>query len=165
MVLARIGKRLSVWASYVATVVAGCVSFLFFRFPFNFTAVHGRKNIPRRGERVLFVSNHTTMYDSFLIGVAAYFPEHIFYPSLPFINFAARENFFRTWFSKALFPLLRTMPVERRNHPWLMRQYVDLLQRNNLLIFYQRRAENQGTLALAAAQHFAPPDRRVWPAD
>jgi 1-acyl-sn-glycerol-3-phosphate acyltransferase len=77
------------------------------------------------------------MYDSFLIGVAAYFPEHIFYPSLPFLNFAARENFFRTWFSKTLFTLLRTVPVERRDHPWLMRKYVDFLERNNLLIFYQ----------------------------
>lgn len=137
MVLKKILARLRIWASYVAMVCAGFVCFLFFRFPFNFTSVRGRKNIPRRGERVLFVSNHTTMYDSFLIGVAAYFPTHILYPSLPFINFAARENFFRTWFSKALFALLRTVPVERRDHPWLMRKYVDLLERNNLLIFYQ----------------------------
>jgi 1-acyl-sn-glycerol-3-phosphate acyltransferase len=77
------------------------------------------------------------MYDSFLIGVAAYFPENIFYPSLPFMNFAARENFFRTWFFKTLFTLLRTVPVERRDSPWLMRKYVDFLERNNLLIFYQ----------------------------
>jgi 1-acyl-sn-glycerol-3-phosphate acyltransferase len=77
------------------------------------------------------------MYDSFLIAVAAYFPEYIFYPSLPFINFAARENFFRTWFFKTLFSLLRTVPVERRDHPWLMRKYVNFLERNNLLIFYQ----------------------------
>lgn len=118
-------------------VSAGFVSFLFFRFPFNFTSVRGRNNIPRRGERVLFVSNHTTMYDSFLIAVAAYFPEHILYPSFPFMNFAARENFFRSWFSKTLFSLLRTVPVERRDHPWLMRKYVDFLQRHNLLIFYQ----------------------------
>jgi 1-acyl-sn-glycerol-3-phosphate acyltransferase len=110
---------------------------LFFRFPFNFSRVRGRNNIPRRGERVLFISNHITMYDSFLIAVAAYFPEHIIYPSLPFVNFAARENFFRTWVSKTVFALLRTVPVERRDHPWLMRKYVDFLERNNLLIFYQ----------------------------
>jgi hypothetical protein len=77
------------------------------------------------------------MYDSFLIAVAAYFPKHIFYPSLPFMNFAARENFFCTWFSRSLLSLLRTVPVERRDHPWLMRKYVDFLERNNLLIFYQ----------------------------
>jgi 1-acyl-sn-glycerol-3-phosphate acyltransferase len=129
--------RLRIWASYLAMVAAGFVFFLFFRFPFNFTRVHGRKNIPPRGERVLFISNHTTMYDSFLIAVAAYFPKIIFYPSLPFINFAARENFFRTRFFKMLFTLLRTVPVERRDHPWLMRKYVEFLQRNNLLIFYQ----------------------------
>jgi 1-acyl-sn-glycerol-3-phosphate acyltransferase len=118
-------------------VAVGLLSFFFFRFPFNFTRVRGRNNIPRRGERVLFVSNHTTMYDSFLIGVAAYFPENILWPSRPFMNFAARENYFRNWFSKALLTLLRTVPVERRDHPWLMRKYVDFLERNNLLIFYQ----------------------------
>jgi len=127
--------RLRIWASYVAMVFAGLVSFLFFRFPLNFTRVRGRNNIPRRGEGVLFVSNHTAMYDSFLIGVAAYFPENILYPSLPFMNFAARENFFCTWFSKTLFTLLRTIPVERRDHPWLMRKYVDFLERNKRLIF------------------------------
>ena len=137
VLVTRIFARLRIWASYVAMVFAGLVSFLFFRFPFNFTRVRGRNNIPRRGEGVLFLSNHTTMYDSFLIGVAAYFPENIVYPSLPFMNFAARENFFGTWFSKTLFTLLRTVPVERRDHPWLMRRYVDFLERNNLLIFYQ----------------------------
>lgn len=137
MLVTKLLVRLRIWASYVSVVCAGCVSFLFFRFPFNFTRVRGRNNIPQRGERVLFVSNHTTMYDSFLIAVAAYFPQHIFYPSLPFINFAAQENFFRTRFSSTLFTLLRTVPVERRDHPWLMRKYVDFLQRNNLLIFYQ----------------------------
>ncbi len=118
-------------------VIAGFVAFFFFRFPVNFTRVLGRNNIPRRGARVLFVSNHTTMYDSFLIAVAAYFPKNIIYPSLPFMNFAARENFFRVWFSRTLFTLLRTVPVERRDHPWLMRKYVEFLERNNLLIFYQ----------------------------
>jgi 1-acyl-sn-glycerol-3-phosphate acyltransferase len=96
VLVTRTCGRLRIWASYVAMVCAGVVSFLFFRFPFNFTRVRGRNHIPRRGERVLLVSNHTTMYDSFLIGVAAYFPENILYPSFPFMNFAARENFFRT---------------------------------------------------------------------
>jgi 1-acyl-sn-glycerol-3-phosphate acyltransferase len=142
VLVSRIFGRLRIWASYGAVVCASFVSFLFFRFPFNFTRVRGRNNIPRRGERVLFVSNHRTMYDSFLIAVAAHFPENIFYPSLPFVNFAARENFFRTWFSKTLFTLLRTVPVERRDTPWLMRKYVDFLERNNLLIFYQGTRTN-----------------------
>jgi 1-acyl-sn-glycerol-3-phosphate acyltransferase len=133
----KIFRRLKIWASYIAIVFAGLAGFLFFRFPFNFTRVRGRNHIPFRGERVLFLSNHITMYDSFLIGVAAYFPTNVLYPSLPFINFAARENFFRTWFAKALFTLLRVVPVERRDHPWVMRKYVDFLERNNLLIFYQ----------------------------
>ena len=133
----KIFARLKIWASYGAMVAAGFVFFLFFRFPFNFTQVRGRQHIPRRGERVLFVSNHITMYDSFLIAVAAYFPAIVIYPSLPFMNFAARENYFRNRFTRTLFSLLRTVPVERRDHPWLMRKYVDFLERHNLLIFYQ----------------------------
>ena len=137
-------------------VSASVVCFLFFRFPFNFTSVRGRRNIPSRGEGVLFLSNHTTMYDSFVIGVAAYFPKNILYPSLPFMNFAARENFFRTWFSRVLFTLLRTVPVERRDHPWLMRKYVAFLERNNLLIFYQgTRSEDLALIKNGAAYAIA----------
>jgi 1-acyl-sn-glycerol-3-phosphate acyltransferase len=142
VLVTKIFSRIKIWASYIALVSTGFIFFLFFRFPFNFTRVRGRKNIPRRGERVLFVSNHKTMYDSFLIAVAAFFPKNIFYPSLPFVNFAARENFFRTWFFKTLFTLLRTVPVERRDHPWLMRKYVEFLERYNLLIFYQGTRSN-----------------------
>ncbi len=138
----RVCRRLGIWASYGAIVCAGIACFLFFRFPFNFTRVRGRNNIPKRGERVLFVSNHTTMYDSFVIAVTAFFPENIIYPSLPFVNFAARENYFRSWFTRILFTLLRTVPVERRDHPWLMRKYVEFLERHNLLIFYQGTRSN-----------------------
>jgi len=161
MLIARIIARFKIWASYVALVVIGFLCFLFFRFPFNFTRVRGRHNIPNRGERVLFVSNHTTMYDSFLIGVAAYFPQFIIYPSLPFLNFAARENFFRTNFLGLFFSLLRTVPVERRDHPWLMRRYVEFLERNNLLIFYQGTRSNDLSViksgpAFAIAQTSSP---------
>ena len=38
MLVTRIFGRLRIWASYVAVVCAGFVSFLLFRFPFNFTA-------------------------------------------------------------------------------------------------------------------------------
>ena len=156
MLVAKIRNRLKIWASYVAMVAAGFMFFLFFRFPFNLTRVRGRKNIPMRGERVLFVSNHTTMYDSFLIAVAAYFPTNILYPSLPFMNFAARENFFRNWFSRVLFSLLRTVPVERRDHPWLMRKYVDFLERHNLLIFYQgTRSHDLGVIKSGPAYAIA----------
>lgn len=159
VLIKRIIGRLRIWASYVALVCTGVVAFLFFRFPLNFTQVRGRHHIPRRGERVLFVSNHTTMYDSFLIAVAAFFPATIIYPSLPFMNFAARENFFGSWFSRMLLSLLRTVPVERRDHPWLMRQYVAFLERNNLLIFYQgtrsydlRKIRNGPAYAIAHSQ-------------
>lgn len=137
MLITKILRRLWIWLSYIALVVFGFISFLFFMFPFNFTRVRGKKHVPKQGEHVLYVANHRTMFDSFLIGVAAYFPLYILFPSYPFMNFAARENFFRGPFFKALFALLRTVPVERRDHPWLMRKYVKFLEKRNLLIFYQ----------------------------
>ena len=137
MLISRILRRFWIWLSYIALVTFGFISFLFFMFPFNFTRVRGKENVPKQGEHVLYLANHRTMHDSFLIGIAAYFPLYILFPSYPFMNFAARENFFRIWFFKTLFALLRTVPVESRDHPWLMRKYVEFLEKHNLLIFYQ----------------------------
>lgn len=143
MLITKILRRFWIWLSYIALVIFGFISFLFFMFPFNFTRVRGKENVPRQGQHVLYVANHRTMYDSFLIGIAAYFPLYILFPSYPFMNFAARENFFRIWFFKALFALLRTVPVEHRSDPWLMRKYVHFLEKRNLLIFYQgTRSDN-----------------------
>lgn len=135
--LISIFHRLRIWLSYVLLVLAGFLSFLFFRFPFNFARVIGKKNIPNQGKGVIFLANHDTMYDSFLIGGTAFFPRMIFYPSTPFVNFAAKENYFSTWYFRALMHLLRTEAVVSRDHALLMKTYVKLLKERNLLIFYQ----------------------------
>jgi len=134
----KILNRFGVWIAYVALISAGFVSFVFFRFPFNFTLVRGKKNIPKKGKNVLYVSNHLSMYDSFLIAVAAFFPAFLTHPSRQPINFAAEENYFTRWYLRILFRLLRTIPVKRgRNDPFLMRKYIDFLKKRNILIFYQ----------------------------
>ncbi|HOO78009.1 MAG TPA: lysophospholipid acyltransferase family protein [bacterium] len=130
--------RIKIWLTHAALAVVGGAGFFFFRGPFNFTRVLGRKNVPRQGHNVLFVSNHVSMYDSVLIAVCAYFPAVIFHPSRPPFNFAAEENFFFTWYARVLFKLLRTVPVKRgRRDPFLMRKYINFLEKNNILIFYQ----------------------------
>jgi 1-acyl-sn-glycerol-3-phosphate acyltransferase len=134
----KILNRFGVWIAYVALISAGFVSFVFFRFPFNFTMVRGKNNIPKKGKNVLYVSNHLSMYDSFLIAVAAFFPAFLTHPSRQPINFAAEENYFTRWYLRILFRLLRTIPVKRgRNDPFLMRKYIDFLKKRNILIFYQ----------------------------
>ncbi len=134
----QILQRFGIWISYVALIATGFVSFIFFRFPLNFTLVRGKKNIPKKGQNVLFVANHLSMYDSFLIAVAAFFPAALTHPSRPPVNFAAEENYFTRWYLRILFRLLGTVPVKKgRSDPFLMRKYVDFLKRKNILIFYQ----------------------------
>jgi len=131
-------KRFGIWISYVALVSTGFVCFAFFRFPLNFMRVRGKDNIPKRGKKVLFVSNHLSMYDSFLIAVAAFFPSVLTRPSRPPINFAAEENFFNRWYVRVLMRILRTVPVKKgRSDPFLMRKYSEFLEKRNILIFYQ----------------------------
>ena len=134
----QILNRFGVWIAYIVLITTGFVSFIFFRFPFNFTMVRGKKNIPKKGKNVLYVSNHLSMYDSFLIAVAAFFPAFVTHPSRQPINFAAEENYFTRWYLRILFRLLRTVPVKSgRSDPFLMRKYIDFLKKRNILIFYQ----------------------------
>ncbi|MFA6588177.1 MAG: lysophospholipid acyltransferase family protein [Patescibacteria group bacterium] len=113
------------------------MGFFFFRFPLNFTRVRGRKNIPKKGQCVLFVCNHISMYDSFLIGISAFFPSMLARPARPPINFAAKENFFTSWYISLFFRLLRTVPVEGRKDSKLFKLFQALIKKHNLLIFYQ----------------------------
>jgi 1-acyl-sn-glycerol-3-phosphate acyltransferase len=77
------------------------------------------------------------MFDSFLIGVSASFPSIFTRPGRPPLNFADKKNYFTTWYIKLFLKLLRTVPVESRKDPKLLRRYKDLIENNNLLIFYQ----------------------------
>ena len=127
---AKIRRRLRIWASYVAMVLAGLISFLFFRFPFNFAQVRGRHNIPRRGKGVLFVSNHHHMIRS--SRMAAYFPQNNFYP-----RSSMNPPPGKTTFAPGSRPCLRccgTVLAERRITP-ADAQIHQFLKRHNLLIF------------------------------
>ena len=129
-------QRPLLWLAYVIIVLTGFVCIFFFKI-LNITRVYGRHNIPKVGRGVLFVSNHQTMYDSFFIGTIGFFPSVIFYPSRPPVNFAAAENYFGKWYMALLMQLLRAVPVKKRNESMLMRRYPTILEKNNILIFYQ----------------------------
>ena len=125
--------------SHSLIVATSSVGFLYFKI-LNRVKVIGRKNIPRRGKGTLLVSNHQSMYDSFIIGVAGYFPELIVYPSRPPYNLAARENFFGNWLKKVFFSLLRAIPTDRsRFSGSLLKKVMAILKRSNLCVFYQGR--------------------------
>ncbi len=79
--------------SYVVTNVTVTLLWLVF-FVFNRTVVIGRRNVGEE-RNTLLLSNHQSMLDSFLVGLAAFYPRSWLKPQLIPWNPAAAENFYK----------------------------------------------------------------------
>ena len=79
---------------YLVTNLTVTVFWVFF-FVLNRTRVTGRKHVGTE-RNTLLLSNHQSMLDSFLVGLAAYYPRSLLQPRLLPWNPAAAENFYRT---------------------------------------------------------------------
>src|SRR6266550_5669001 len=79
--------------SYVVTNVTVTLFWLVF-FVFNRTVVVGRRNVGEE-RNTLLLSNHQSMLDSFLVGLAAFYPASWLKPQLLPWNPAAAENFYK----------------------------------------------------------------------
>ncbi len=79
--------------SYVVTNVTVSLFWLVF-FLFNRTVVIGRRNVGEQ-RNTLLLSNHQSMLDSFLVGLAAFYPRSWLKPHLIPWNPAAAENFYK----------------------------------------------------------------------
>lgn len=79
--------------SYLVTNVTVTLFWVFF-FVLNRTTVIGRRNVGEQ-RNTLLVSNHQAMLDSFLVGLAAFFPQSWLRPHLIPWNPAAAENFYK----------------------------------------------------------------------
>ena len=79
--------------SYLVTNLTVTVFWVFF-FVLNRTRVVGRRNVGD-GVNTLLLSNHKSMLDSFLVGLAAYYPRSWLKPRLIPWNPAAGENFYK----------------------------------------------------------------------
>ena len=154
-ITSAVGHRLKLWLSYFLMVVAGLIAFLYFQV-LNWTRIIGRKNVPRQGKQTLLVSNHLSMYDSFFVGIAAYWPEFILWPSLPPHHLAAKENFFKNWLTRTIFSLLRAIPVERSKkvNRELVTRVSNTLARANVHIFPQGRRSYDLTEVKTGVAHF-----------
>src|SRR3989442_13860028 len=80
--------------SYLVTNLTVTVFWVLF-FVLNRTRVFGRKNVGTE-PNTLLLSNHQSMLDSFLVGLAAFYPRSLIQPRLLPWNPAAAENFYRT---------------------------------------------------------------------
>lgn len=79
--------------SYLVTNVTVTLFWLVF-FVFNRTMVIGRRNVGEQ-RNTLLLSNHQSMLDSFLVGLAAFYPRSWLKPHLIPWNPAAAENFYK----------------------------------------------------------------------
>src|SRR5712692_2855390 len=80
--------------SYVVTNVTVTLLWLVF-FVFNRTVVIGRRNVGEE-RNTLLLSNHQSMLDSFLVGLAAFYPQSWLRPHLLPWNPAAPANFYKS---------------------------------------------------------------------
>ncbi len=80
--------------SYLVTNLTVTAFWVLF-FVLNRTRVLGRKNVGTE-PNTLLLSNHQSMLDSFLVGLAAFYPRSLLQPRFLPWNPAAAENFYRT---------------------------------------------------------------------
>lgn len=101
-----------VWplASYLWTNLTAIVGFVLF-FVLNRTTVVGRDRVPE-DPNTLLLSNHQSMIDSWLVGIAAYYPQSWWKPHLVPWNPAAEENFFDSRLLALLSDLWRAIPIK-----------------------------------------------------
>lgn len=134
-------QRPRLWLAYVILAVTGSLGFIFFRV-FNWTQVVGKEKFRaarrRNGDRqnVIIASNHMTMFDSFIVGIIAFYPELIFYPSVAPYHLAAKENYFKFSVVRLILYCLKALPVAPgRKDAGIMQHVVGLLPRANVHVF------------------------------
>src|SRR2546421_8974622 len=90
----RLFRLLWPMTSYLVTNLTVTAFWVLF-FVLNRTRVLGRKNVGTE-PNTLLLSNHQSMLDSFLVGLAAFYPRSLIQRRLLPWNPAAAENFYRT---------------------------------------------------------------------
>jgi 1-acyl-sn-glycerol-3-phosphate acyltransferase len=144
-------ERPKKWFAYFVLLAVCWLGFLYIR-GFNWLKVEGKDKFHKARKKynsderrnVIIVSNHLTMFDSFVIGIIAYFPEIIFWPSVAPYHLAAEENYHANWFLRLIMYCLRALPVKSsRKDPGVMRKVIRLLPDANVHIFPSGRRSDK----------------------
>jgi 1-acyl-sn-glycerol-3-phosphate acyltransferase len=131
--------------SYLVTVATVTVLWILF-FVLNRTVIRGKEYVGDR-RNTLLLANHQSMIDSFLIGLAAFYPRVIFKPHLLPWSPAAVENFFRGWLLGWLSYNWRCIPVrEGRRDPRALRRLVEVLQRGPVILYPEGTRTRDGSV-------------------
>lgn len=105
----RLFHALWPFLSYLGTNVMAVFGILLF-FVLNRTTVIGRHRVPKE-RNTLLLCNHQSMIDSWLVGIAAFYPQTWWKPHLLPWNPAAEENFYSTPLLRLLSDLWRVIPI------------------------------------------------------
>jgi 1-acyl-sn-glycerol-3-phosphate acyltransferase len=141
----RLARRFWPITSYLVTNLTILVLWVLFRV-LNRTVVRGREHVGD-APNTLLLANHQSMIDSFLIGMAVYFPKALITPRLLPWNPAAVENFFRGWLLGWLSYNWRCIPVrEGRRDLRALRRLVDVLPRGVMMLYPEGTRTRDGSV-------------------
>jgi 1-acyl-sn-glycerol-3-phosphate acyltransferase len=120
--------------SYVLITFTTIISLIYF-FILNRTKIKGISNLNPK-KNTLYLSNHSTMIDSFLVGSIISLPTMFFKPKLFPCHPAAKENFFKTktlaWFSS----MWKCIPVRRGQKDFKALNIMNHSLKNGVMLIY-----------------------------
>ncbi len=117
----------------------------------NRLTVVGKENLPH-SSRVLYLSNHQTLIDSFLVGLTVIdFWEAVLYPSRIPWNAPDAKNYLSRPLFRHVFSLLKNIPIKRKTleREVINRQKENLrnaLQQSSLLLFFEGTRSRTGEI-------------------
>ena len=135
---------------YLLRIIVYIIIYLIFEVG-NRVKISGRENLPK-GERILFLSNHETLIDSFLIALGTLtFWDAIFHQKRMAYNVPEVKNFYYNEFVKIFFTALKTVPISRSGVSRAkieaqINQFASLLERDNLVIFFEGTRSRDGEI-------------------
>lgn len=131
--------------TYLVTNFSVAVFWVFF-FVLNRTTVTGRANVGKNMNTVL-MSNHQSMIDSFLVGLAVFFPRSLVRPSFMPWNPAAVENFYKTPILAWMARHWKCIPVqEGRRDLQALRRMIEVLPKGVMVLFPEGSRSRDGTV-------------------
>ena len=140
--------RYHLWTvfSYVLTLFSAFCIWVWF-FVFNRTTVLGREHVQHVPRNTLLLSNHQSMVDSFLVGVAAWFPQSAWRPHLLPWNPAAEENFFKPAWLGFLARQWKCIPIrEGRRDLRALKIMVEVLPHGTMVLFPEGTRTRDGSV-------------------
>ncbi len=141
----RISRFLWPFTSWLVTNVTVTL-FWFYFFVLNRTTVIGRRNVGE-SPNTLLLSNHQSMVDSFLVGLAAFYPKSWIKPRLMPWNPAAAENFYRTPLLAWLAYNWKCIPVRRgRRDLHAMHRMTEELKHGIMTLFPEGTRTRDGSV-------------------